>query len=559
MRLRLAFLLASLPCLACSERPAIVKEGYSALVPPDAVALVHLQSFRALADESGSFERLAFPRNDPASALERAEDLRIRLDCPVPAEEMDLDLPCALAVSLDPNRPEPSLTFILPARDPEAMAETMRRRGDGWSATVLGGYVALARNPPEPLAGAATGRLRDAPPGLLTARVDFAALMRVYQPILEIGITAVERQITREDAAAGAAVSLYMDWLRNLIRSMDLCEAAWTAENGEWALELGTSFRAGSPLALAPGAACDYRKLALQLDAEAQVQVMAKFGGASMQEAVLRYFRSLMDAQVAAGGVTSEEVEAVLSSQSKLWSLFGREAAACMSGELGESGHRSASFLSCADPDAVIAEWIEGVRTLSLPAAGMSAGAVEDATIAGRPAKSWRMALDLDRFYRFTQPEVRKDPGFEALTQSLSRILAPDGAIHVSLIPMDGGVLLLQNGDAAWREAAVRRAADPEPPGALPEELLARMDGAEQLLWMRMDVRSVMSDVNGALQRSAPDPGAASAVRHALEKLGGGELPFSILWTRRPEGMNLRASMDRAGAARCVAALNALE
>ena len=247
---------------------------YSALIPTGTIALVQVRSATELADELELFRKSASPDSDPTHAEDLVMAWLSRLDVPVRVKELDLQRPMALAVGLNPRSPEPILTLILPARNPERLAadaqerdaNVVARAGKGFAAITTGGDPEFGPGPED--------RVTAVPLGAFSARVDLAAVLKVYQPLVEMGLNAFETQLKESSAPPdgnGFDPSMMFEpmiaGIRAAVRSADVLDGALDSQDGTWSLTAGFTTRPGSPLHdVGRGGPADWPGLAARLD-----------------------------------------------------------------------------------------------------------------------------------------------------------------------------------------------------------------------------------------------------------------------------------------------------
>lgn len=477
--------------------PASLAQGSEAaeaarLVPADAFLAVRVESaerFHALA--------VRFARMGGDDVPADAAALLAEMDVPGDLAQIDAARPAYLALSLG-GAPVVA-TFVVPARDAQAYATSLA--GDATLSTaVLGSYVGVSMRPgyaAEAQASALAGALR---PGLLTARVDLATLIRTFRPMIEMGLEQVEMMMDQmaeqqQDTPMdmGALLEVYVDGLWAFVDSADQLDLALDFDGRVLHQRASLSTLADSPLARLGGeGSYDLRPAACWIDPQAGFSMVMACDLAKTMERFGPALDTILGAYPAEFGA---EMKRMLDAYRPLLPLMGPLTAA--SGDFAPGGMRMSYDFLCPDPAKLSAELRTQLGQLSASATSetFSITAPEEVELGGSKSLRARLKFDVAGLTE-TMTEGELDAAELVPLQSMMTAIYGDGTMQMVWRPTADRLALALGGDDAFAASAL--AAKPRAFDSLPPELRAAVEsasgGALGLVY-RIDYARILSDM----------------------------------------------------------------
>ncbi|MHC4819188.1 MAG: hypothetical protein ACYTF8_14155 [Planctomycetota bacterium] len=215
------------------------------LVPADAIVVIRLRSFDALRGLVKQVEKATgqTPVGDPLEQISAATDVDPR--------QVVADRPALIAVNLVGQPPRPKTTYILPVKEPEAVAAK-----SPLGHAVMGGYVGLSEVPGYK-AGTGSVLANDLPDKNVVVRVDLARIVEVQGPAIRMQLGMAQAMAANAlQAGAPGSNPASMAWLFGSLK--DLVDSAETlevvADNRGSVLDVDLAYTAknGSTLDRAP-------------------------------------------------------------------------------------------------------------------------------------------------------------------------------------------------------------------------------------------------------------------------------------------------------------------
>lgn len=273
-------LLAATPWVAACSRSeaafgalpaASVDAAMAELVPADAVAFARVPS---LDEAQRALDRIgrALPDLEPRRMLDRIAALGVD-----PAA-VDPSRPAGVAVSVDAATREPRAVFLLPAKDPEALAAAAP------GAVARGGYAAVPEQAGAYAPGGAVHPLASsASEGDLGVSVDLQRLMVLFRADIEAGFDQLEDEMGAGLQAfpmpvdTSALLQGYLTMARGFVDSAEGLRVAVRIQDSRWEAAATLTAREGSPMAsLDLGRGGDVAALARYADLDQVVVMMMK-------------------------------------------------------------------------------------------------------------------------------------------------------------------------------------------------------------------------------------------------------------------------------------------
>ncbi|MHC4971891.1 MAG: hypothetical protein ACYTG3_06135 [Planctomycetota bacterium] len=187
------------------------------LVPDDAIVVVRLRSFDALRGLLKQVENAAgkTPVGDPLEQISAATDVDPR--------QVVADRPALIAVNMVGQPPRPKTTYILPVREPQAVAAKSPLAN-----AVMGGYVGLSELEGYK-AGTGSALANDLPDKSVVVRVDLARVVELQGPAIRMQLGMAQAMAANAlQAGAPGSNPASMAWLFGSLR--DLVDSAETLE-----------------------------------------------------------------------------------------------------------------------------------------------------------------------------------------------------------------------------------------------------------------------------------------------------------------------------------------
>lgn len=463
------------------------------LVPADAFLTVRVESAERLHDVAVRFARLGGD-DVPADAAALLD----QMDVPGDVAEIDVARPAYMALSLGGGSAVP--TFIVPARDAQAYAASLAADAT-LTAAALGGYVGVSTSLGYAAANEANPMLAALRPGLVSARIDLASLIKTFRPMIEMGLSQVEMmmdQMAMEQEASpmdmGALLEVYIDGLWAFVDSADQLDMVFDFDGKIFQQRAWLSTLADSPMAELSGPeSFDLRPAAGWLDPEAGFSMLM---ACDMAKTVERFGPTLdlvLDAYPADLGA---QWKRFMEAYRPILPLLGNSMAA--SGDIGAGGMRIAYSLLSPEP----AKLSEAMRTqLTALAAGSQSeaftmSAPEEIELAGGRALRARLAFDVSTLTESMAQGAEVDPAQMDQLQTMMEALYGAGDLQMVWRPQADRLAMVLGGDDAF--AASTLAAKPRTFESLPPELRGAVEaasGGSMGLVYRIDYARIISEM----------------------------------------------------------------
>jgi hypothetical protein len=487
-----ALLLSALLPLCLPAAQGAEAADAAKLLPADAFLAVRVESAERLHALAVCFARMG-GEEVPADVAALLGDM----DVPGDVAQIDPARPAFVALSLGGMSVVP--TFVVPARDPQSYATSLAADAT-LSTAVLGGYVGVSLRPGYAAgteASALAGALR---PGLVSARIDLATLIRTYRPMIEMGLDQMEMfmdqmSMEQQDVSMdmGALLEVYVDGLWDFVDSADQLDLVLDFDGKVVQQRAWLSTLADSPMAELGGeGSFDLRPGAGRIDPDAAFSMLMACDLAKTLERFGPMIDTVLDAYPAEFG---GEMKRMVEAYRPLLPLMGPLTSA--SGDFGQGGMRVSYDLHSPDPAALSGAMRTQLAQLATGAASQSfsIGAPEEVELGGAKALRARLSFDVDALTEsLTEGEL--DQTELAPMQSMMKAIYGDGGLQMVWRPLAGRVALALGGDDAFAAAAL--AAEPRAYDSLPPELRAAIEaasGGSMGLVYRIDYARILSDM----------------------------------------------------------------
>ncbi|HEX6884284.1 MAG TPA: hypothetical protein VF530_12975 [Planctomycetota bacterium] len=263
--LSLPLLLAqALTCALAACSPAIASAP-TALLAPDSVLVVRLESLRAWDELDQALGRDA---DGPTLLRTTLDGLTRPAPGAAPRAELDEGRPLYFGLSLDPAQ-RPAWTLLTPVTNGRALHLEGTRE-----TRVHRGYAAATSRPSLPLASRPTALADELAPGLCAARVDLARLVAAYRPLIDTGLRQLGAELDRERIqapVARAVLELYLEEAPRVLDAARSLDLALAREGEELVARLGF-VESTAPVPSGPRA--ELEPLAARLDPSARFQLV---------------------------------------------------------------------------------------------------------------------------------------------------------------------------------------------------------------------------------------------------------------------------------------------
>lgn len=552
----------SILALACSPEPAAVglPEDFAALVPADATLLVQIRSIAEIAEEAESFRASAALDEEPVNARELLTTLLEPVGYESYAGSILLHQPIGLSMSLGDSAFEPTLTLIVPVKDPQQLMEQLARSEDGISTRASGSYVAISMGDAAAGAsGAASPLLTDFPPGMFSMRADLGALIRAFRPFIDMGLEQfmplMQEAMEEDPMPMGDPAELmnwYLKWIRDGLDSAERLEVALDVQEPDVTFELRLLNREGSPLALiARPERIDFAALAGKIDPDSAMQFLLSYELAGQFQQFTGIYDGMLEGLNQQAGIPPEVVAAFgayLGSMKEILPMLGRDMAGSYG--FGPDGVRIAVTVQAADPAGVAERAAALLRGPELTAVGLVAGPETRSEMAGRPSISWTQTMDFSRIQSLAAAAGTDNFLDPDQFDELSALLLGQGGMQIALMPGTGEVAVLAGGDPAWRAEMARRLTAGGKPDPELMKALAPLEGANPFMFASVDIAPLFRFV-GSLAKAV---GATDDDLQEISQLMGDGSSLRLSYYGGVQGpeMVLGARFDLAGFARLI-------
>lgn len=549
-----AFLLLA----ACAPEPAGagLPADFAALVPADAVAVVHLRSFDELLREINALARAADPSATPVAASDLLAMPLMLAGHPDLAQELLLDQPLGLAYGMGSAATRPVITIIAAVRQPQKLGAELAEVSPESSVAIAGQFVALRIGEGKASAAGGSPLLADFPRGLLGVRADLGRILQAFRPLIDIGLVEAEDAMKAgafQDPEMPIDMTEVMNWYLQLFRQMmdsaERMDLELDLAGGVFSMRAQILNREGSAMAQhGRKERVDFEALAGRLDPAAALQAVGSYDQGAMMMQFKDLYRGMIDV-VAASEELPQELKdafrAYIEGALELVPMVGRETA--ISFDYSAGGIRVAADLEAQDPGALAAAIRELLEDPALSGMGMKAGAETAGILAGQPSITWHQSFDFAQMLRVMGVADESPPGLaEAFAQG----------IDVVLMPGEKTLRIVAGGDGVWRDSAARRLVEGGSAGPEIARGLEPLAGANPGQYVRMDLKPLMAMVASiGAAGGEPDPGLEE-LRSALAALGDQQLAFDFHWGVKQRAMFAGGSMDLRAIAKLMAAGN---
>jgi hypothetical protein len=479
-------LVAALP-LACSqEEPLETSIQASAadlaslgrLVPEDAVAIVATPSLAsmdaAFAEMARHFENERFVLSDRLEGLPGWPG----------ADFVTSSMPLAVTIGPIMGLVPPSMTFILPVTDVEAV----RRRLAGMTVHADGGYVGISLDAGYTPGGSASELASALPEGQLVMRADPHGLLGPLRPTAELMAPMVMsgQQVSFGGMDPAIMGEVYVKLVFDLLEGMERVEGSLTATDGRVVVNGLADVRAGSILADIPPATCDsLDEMMGWMEDDSGIQMVAAVDARAFAELSSRLMLESMDIYPAA---SEDDLMEYLATLQVLSARCGHVFAA--DGDFSPGGMEFSYLIEAQDPngtvDSMTAFMREGFEFLG----GRTA---EVETLLEDGWATANLSVDMNEFLE-SMSETGGAEQSAAMNEMFKEMYGGDGVIRYKAQAADGRIMLSTGG-------AAERTPDSQGDGA-PQDVvaaLARIEDADTRLVMRLDYARLMSSMTAML------------------------------------------------------------
>lgn len=435
-------LLALLPACGgdgADAAKAALTPDIAALVPNDAVVLVHVTSFDTLQRKVDEIAR--------AADAEGADVSRTLEMSGIPDELVDRGKPLAVAVSLlDMGQQKmPAPTFIVPVTDPDqAKSSTQGIAGSS------GSHVAVTMGR-QPDTGSNT-LARELPAGDISIRVDLRSLLAAYRPMLEgflsaDGLAALDPSAAL-DTSQKKIVDNMLGWVRSFLDGPETLDAVVRIADGQVRLHFKLTGAAGSALDVGPGGQSvialgkclppgDHPMVALVRGDMSSVMEMASMA----QEAMIDQ----------APEENREAMREYLKLSREAYALMGQSLA--FAGSFGDDGLQIAGIAEPTDPDAYVAKYHELLgKSEAARGFGVRMAEKRSVDVEGVSLTETRVVFDLEEMAK-TDPPM--PPAAQKSMDAMLGALFGEDGMRTSLGKVGRRVLYSMGGNEAFRKDAV--------------------------------------------------------------------------------------------------------
>jgi len=484
-----------------TEAAAAFRDTVAALAPSDAQMVVQCASAARLAAIAQLAGKAAPP--DPLAML----CATVGMD----AAQVDRTKPLAIAFTYSAQAP-PELTFILPCADPATFAAAYK----GHSAT-QGGYVALSTAATPAAAGS---RLPAAlPAGDLSARVDLAAIVALYRPLIDQGLAGA-RAFTAQMAKASpgpvdisSMFDMYFTAVEKVVASAEGLDLALTRrDDGVVDLDLTFTAKAGSALDLKTEGRPSLRALADELPPDFPCTAFLRFDWSSYMGWMSGFFDSLIESMPED---RREAFRANLKRSEAALSALGHEGA--FSFDLGAEGMRAVMVYRSPDPETYVNEYVAQLRAPVLGEMGMAIEDLGTHDVAGAQAHRLRFRMDMEKYMAVLGMSVPPGTG-----KIVDTVLGKEGLV-CDLIPKKGLVVMAMDPAGTLAEHLARS-------GGAAEHLAPTLDRASGSLDFALDLelrrtlQQILGIVRATGQPDVPDVPAGPPLRVSLAVASDGRV-----------------------------------
>jgi general secretion pathway protein G len=539
---------------------------FAGAVPTDAFALVRLRSARELTQR---IEEVRVKGAISEQALDEQALLRIILDdvkIKCDAALIDATRPIGLAFSFAMNSPEPVPTIILPATDAKALTDSLVSGDTQVSAQPSGSYVALSMRAATARGDKPSRVARGDPAGILTARVDLAAIVTKFRPVIDMGLDQLEQMAdsgrmksTNQPFDMSEMVEMYAEFGRDAVDSVDLLDASLDMIGPELSLSLSLSNREGSALAkFAYPEKVDYRALATKIDPGSVLQFIWSYDQAAWFTRMMPVYENAFTAMEKAGTLPAEFTagfQAYLKHLKELVPKYGRTAAGSF--DLDQAGMRMSVSYATPDPRGLLQSVLSMTSDPALAALGLATGAPTEIELAGVKATSFSANFDIRKMLKLLLPPVNAAAASEREADTFEQILAgvfgKDGA-RVALLAGADRLGVLFGGDDTWRSNAARRLSSggDASPGLL--RAVDSISGSNPAMLVRADLGRGLAGVATWMPTIQADAAAIEQVTEVWRRLGSAPIPACMYWGVHGSTWKLGASIDYEGLLRMIKA-----
>ena len=485
---------------------ASVPDDLAALVPPNTTLYIQLDSLDSL-DESQALFTGEFGEQ---AAFRPVLDQML-------GEVMDVDLidttrPIGVTIDLSSAMSGPPIiAFVVPVRDTDGFLGSLSGP-DPSAAAVEGTYVGVPISPGY-VRGEGTNPLTD---GLLagdiSVRADLAAIIEVFDPMIQDGIEQMSMEFDDPQMTALAGgmdiapiLDLYVDGFQSFMDSAETLDLALETDGSRLDLRMAFTVAEGSELAeLAAGSTGGVREIAGYVDQESAIVFLMGIDSAAMYDAMQPYMDTIM-------GIYPEAMRdglmTYMDSYQEIMHLLDGGVAGAM--DIQPEGMRFSYYMASDDPEAVIAKMTEMFDSDLLEFMG-EVSEPETLEIGGLTVM--RSRFDFGNMVAALSTETEMDATeLEAMNDMLATMYGPDG-FQMAFAASDGVIAFIGGGDEDYlRNACANLERGPMELSADLERAVSRVEGGRMSFVMRMDFARYMGNTI-AMMSSMPGMPPADSI-----------------------------------------------
>ena len=482
---------------------ASVPDDLAALVPPNTTLYIQLDSLDSL-DESQALFTSEFGEQ---AAFRPVLDQML-------GEVMDVDLidttrPIGVTIDLSSAMSGPPIVaFVVPVRDTDGFLGSLSGP-DPSAAAVEGTYVGVPISPGY-VRGEETSPLTDSLlAGDLSVRADLAAIIEVFDPMIQDGIEQMGMEFDDPQMTALAVgmeiapiLDLYVDGFQSFMDSAETLDLALEADGSQLGLRMAFTVAEGSELAeFAAGATSGVRDVAGYVDQDSAIVFLMGLDSGAMYDSMQPYMDTIFGIYPE---VMRDSLMAYMDSYQEIMHLLDGGMAGSM--DIQPGGMRFSYYMASDDTEAVIAKMTEMFNSDMLDFMG-EASEPETLEIGGLTVM--RSRIDFGNMVAALSTETEVDATeLEAMNDMMATIYGPDG-LQMAFAASDGVIAFIGGGDEDYlRKACANLERGPMELSADLERALSSVEGGRMSFVMRMDFARYMG---GTIAMMSSMPGMPPA------------------------------------------------
>jgi len=496
--------LVALAALALASAPALAQDEAARLVPADAAVLVRFESVEGVLALVHAFDSLQ-EAPVPLDANLLLSGLGVLGD----VSAVDAKHPLYFALSFDAKSMGPMQTWVVPTTDPVAYLKPVSELGALMPSASLGSYVGLSQNPGYAAAAAPSALATRLAPGLVSAHVDLGALMTLFGPMIQMGLTQAEQMIDTMPVDPNVPIDVqpmmesYFAGLRVALDSAQGLDFAIERAGDHLGFSSAFTARAGSALdGWESPERIDLAALSGLVDPKSSGQMVL----AVDWQAFMKRFGSFLDAAIDMyPAALADDLDRMLTAQEEVMALL--QPGLAVDFDIGPDGIRAAYVLRSQKPAEVVAAVEKAVAGFTEKPGFLRMEGPARVTVEGLEARTWKMKIEIERLMDALQVE---EPGMTVDGNGVSpspqaildRLYGSD--LRVGLVTKGEYVLLaIGNGDA-FLDAPVRRLNAPTAAGPAVARLLQRSGGGTPSLVYHLDLGQGLGQIMNSVQSLVP-------------------------------------------------------